>query len=528
MTARVLVVGLDAGDGDLALRLVTDGRLPNLATLLASGAAATFDQPADATYIGAIWPTLMTGCRPEHHRYVSWAALDPASYAVVELGSEQIARAPLWMQLAEQSQRVAVIDVPRFSASRALGPDSLELYEWASHDRVEGLHSWPPHLVDELATTVPRPELGRPADGHPRGYAPCDWTHGGPTGPRTPEQRRALRDAILASVDAKTDLCEQLLDRGEWDLFLTVAAETHCAGHHLWAERTDSGDDDPVVAVYERLDASLGRLVEGAGPDATTVVVFSHAMSANPARAAALEVVLDRIARTSDPRATPTVGVAKWSWARLPRSLRRRLHPAVAGLARRAARGRTIHPDPPIADRASRPYAGAPGAAAVAGVRLNQVGREARGIVRAEDRAATLRLLTDQLLDLVDLDTGRSAVRRVVAADDAPGSFPDDGQPDLLVEWDDRAVGGVLYSPAVGIVTAVTTTARTGDHREGGGLLVAHGPGITPSAKRPNVGPEDVAPTIAALCGVTLRDVDGRPVRALLSADARASSSAPH
>ena len=180
---------------------------------------------------------------------------------------------------------------------------------------------------------------------------------------------------------------------------------------------------------------------------------------------------------------------------------------------------------PAVTDRSQRRYAAAPGAAAVSGVRLNQIGRDARGLVPAEARTATLERLTDHLLDLVDVETGRSAVRRVVNADDVAGRFPDDGLPDLLVEWDDRGRSNMLYSPPLGLLPSPSATVRTGDHREGGGLLIAHGPGIAP-INLTGIAPEDIAPTIAALCGVSLRDVDGHVVQDLVSGRAPASASA--
>jgi predicted AlkP superfamily phosphohydrolase/phosphomutase len=530
-----LVVGLDAGDGDLALELAAEGRLPNLAALAASGAKVFFDQPGGASYIGSIWPTLATGCRPERHRYVSWAAVDPNTYGVVELGPDHIACPPFWSQLAERSQRVAVIDVPRFAASGALGDESVELFGWATHDNTEGPRSWPPERLADAEASVDRPDFGRPRADHPAHFAPCDWTHGGPDRPRSTEQLVSLRDAILASVDSKIEVSRQYLDGGDWDLFFTVAAEPHCAGHHFWdqhagayADGTASPTDigDPLVEVYERIDTGLGWLVDAAGSDATIVVVFSHGMTANAARSEVLDLVLDRIARAGAQRGTTSgVAAAKSVWRRVPRSLRRRLHSTVARIVRRAARRRTLDPDPPIADRSRRRYAAAPGAAAVSGVRLNQIGRDAQGLVPAADRAATLELVTDHLLDLVDVETGRSAVQRVVNADDVAGGFPDDGLPDLLVEWDDRGRGNTLYSPGLGLLPFPSTTVRTGDHRAGGGLLIAHGPGVAPITLT-GIAPEDIAPTIAALCGVLLRDVDGQPVHELVNERALASESA--
>jgi predicted AlkP superfamily phosphohydrolase/phosphomutase len=162
----------------------------------------------------------------------------------------------------------------------------------------------------------------------------------------------------------------------------------------------------------------------------------------------------------------------------------------------------------------------------VTGIRLNQLGREARGLVPFDARQATLKRLSEHVLDLVDVETGRSAVRGVVRADDLAGNFADDGLADLLVEWDDHGRGHAMYSPALGLIPGSITTARSGDHREGGGLMVVRGTGIT-SQQLSGVAPEDLAPTIAALCGVSLTGIDGQPVDALLSRHAPASVSTP-
>src|SRR5262245_66361892 len=60
MPARVLVVGIDAGDADLIDRWVDAGALPEFATATASAARVRLANPLD-TLPGGIWPELMTG-----------------------------------------------------------------------------------------------------------------------------------------------------------------------------------------------------------------------------------------------------------------------------------------------------------------------------------------------------------------------------------------------------------------------------------------------------------------------------------
>jgi predicted AlkP superfamily phosphohydrolase/phosphomutase len=71
-----------------------------------------------------------------------------------------------------------------------------------------------------------------------------------------------------------------------------------------------------------------------------------------------------------------------------------------------------------------------------------------------------------------------------------------------------------IFSPRTGSITGTYRKCRTGDHTSEGLLLVS-GPCIAPGRLRESVSVMDLAPTIAALAGVDLDDVDGRPVASL-------------
>ncbi len=83
--------------------------------------------------------------------------------------------------------------------------------------------------------------------------------------------------------------------------------------------------------------------------------------------------------------------------------------------------------------------------------------------------------------------------------------------PDLFVEWDREALVNLVWSPKIGIVHAPYTNWRTGDHHSSG-LLVAAGPGLPSGALLPEIALEDLAPSLAAQLGVSLDDIDGRPI----------------
>jgi predicted AlkP superfamily phosphohydrolase/phosphomutase len=525
--SRVLVVGFDAGDIVTAARLAADGRMPNLNRLLRAATQIEVEPPSDGTYVTSTWPTLVTGCRSERHRLVSWVRFNPHTYGIEDVRADVSACAPLWTVLGRSGARVAVFDVPRMEADQSLRQEVIQVSEWGTHDRARGPHSWPPGLIEEIVKNFGDQSLGElPADVPPQ-YAPCDWAHGGANGRRTSEELGRLRRALLRAVDAKAEASLHYLADRDWDLFLTVFAEPHCVGHHFWAlhDRDDPGHDpavaeqigDPIAEVYAALDSGLGQLLERAGSDCTTFVIFSHGMGPYLSGSHLLDVVLDRVARHREhaPTSPLAVRAMKRAWRALPAPARRRLHPVAA----RAMRRRSARRGEPVPERTrdwpTRPYFAVPYSSLHGGVRLNVVGREAHGLVPQDSTRAVLTMLTEELLDLINVTTGRPAVRRAIRSENTAGDFALDGFPDLLVEWDRSGPVQTVYSPTIGLVSASSQVARSGDHRPRT-LVLADGPGVRGNARLTGVPAERVAPTIAAMLGCELADADGDPLNELL------------
>jgi predicted AlkP superfamily phosphohydrolase/phosphomutase len=165
----------------------------------------------------------------------------------------------------------------------------------------------------------------------------------------------------------------------------------------------------------------------------------------------------------------------------------------------------------------------------VGGIRFNLQGREPEGILVPGAEAMEFgEQLARDLMALTDPATGRPAVRRVVRTADFCHGAMLDCLPDLLVEWDldlmmvGSATAGSgrgatirLESPRVGLVEAVNTESRTGEHRVDG-LLVARGPGLMPGRLDDGVSVLDLAPTLARIMGCEMPRSDGELVRDLL------------
>jgi predicted AlkP superfamily phosphohydrolase/phosphomutase len=523
----VLYLALDACDAATAQRLATEGRMPTLQHLLIDSAHIETVAPP-GVYASAIWPTFFTGLDPAHHGYFCWKQFSPGTYDDVSTTPDLIAGRPLWERVSDAGGRVAVVDVPHTRAPDAL--NGLMLVEWGCHDRHFGTHSYPVGLVDELNERFGAHPVGtrpQPAPGWDN-FAPSDYAHRAGLH-RTVDEQAALWDDLLEGQERKRRVSLDLLDRGPWDLFVSVLAEAHCTGHQLWSvhDTTHPWHDpatrdrigDPIAEMYARLDASVADHLQRSAPGTTVYVHLSHGMGPRYDGTHLLDDILRRLAVPPHAGARQVVrGTASATIGQLAR--RRPGGWTAAALRKRHARcgePPDLGPDPePVGgDRATRPWFAIPNNMVCGAVRLNVIGREPSGVLApgAAIDAACDRLAR-WLREVVNADTGEPLVTEVMRTESVYERRHGDALPDLLVEWNRRTPVERVWSPRIGLVERAATHWRTGDHTDRG-LLLARGPGIEPGP-RGATGVVDVGTTIAAAAGVTLDDVDGRPVPSLV------------
>jgi arylsulfatase A-like enzyme len=68
-----------------------------------------------------------------------------------------------------------------------------------------------------------------------------------------------------------------------------------------------------------------------------------------------------------------------------------------------------------------------------------------------------------------------------------------------------------VRSPGIGTLEREYRGSRSGDHRNAG-MFFARGPGIAPGTRSQPVSITDFAPSLAALVGMELEDVDGHAI----------------
>src|SRR5690606_24387995 len=257
---KVAMIGLDALDFDRVQAALAD--LPALRRLFERGRVCPLTSPA--THLtSAVWPTFATGRPPGHHGIYYPMQWDPATMSLRRVSAEWLPFEPFWYGLERHGVRTTVLDVPFSLPSRL--EVGTEVANWGSQECLGPLSSNRPEIVRAI-----RARFGR----HPMGEEI-------PVAPTRARLERLRRD-LLAGVDRKAELARHLMRETDWDLFVTVFAEPHRAGHSLWPLPGELGaavPDGALAEVERAVDAALGKVLAGIEARSTAIVVFSvHGM----------------------------------------------------------------------------------------------------------------------------------------------------------------------------------------------------------------------------------------------------------
>jgi predicted AlkP superfamily phosphohydrolase/phosphomutase len=521
--ARVLALAIDAADPALIRQMALTGEMPAMAGFM-QGAAAVPTRAPMGVFVSANWPTIFTATLPDRHHYLCWDQITGGTYSYRETSPMEVRGTPFWETLSAAGKHVAVMDVPHTVVRPVNG---VMVSEWGCHDRHFGTASWPPELAGELSERHGA-HFGTMRNEKRDQFAPCDYRHRA-GGERTDEESVALFEDICAGLELKRAASADLLDRGDWDLFLNVLGESHCVGHQLWHLHDPSHprhdpalaarlDGDPVRSVYRRLDAAVADHLERVGPDDTVYLFFPHGMTAHNDGTHLFDHVLHRLDwGLDDPNGLGRQTRAAAEVARLiPRPVRGHALRAATPLLRARTRESSLEPLPGPQDRR---WFLTPNNTVEGGVRLNLAGREPSGRIHPDDRREVLRWLSERLMELVNVDTGGRVITKCVITDDVYKRSPGDAFADLYVQWERSAPVERVWSPAIGTVAVPYEHWRQGDHVRAG-LVYARGPGIRTGRRRRTIGTENIAPTICAAVGVPLDGVDGRPIESILPSTA--------
>ena len=513
---RLLIVVIDAVEPTLLRRWAADRTLPNIRELIDRGTSG--EVRGVEGLIHSTWPSFYTGLNPAGHGVYRASQLDSGSYEFFRPRDrpDGTGGTPLWTLASDAGRRVAVVDAQLSRLDQNV--NGVHVVGWGDFENPPYATS-PPTLAAEIAAAVGDYPLSDVLD-HRR---------------TTVEEFGHLVASLELGVEKKTALALELLDREDWDLFVHTFTEGHCVGHQCW-HLHDPGSPshdpkvaakigDPVERVYRALDRGVGTVIERAG-DARVLVLSLHGMSSWRGAGMLLDEILYRLDATARPAVEQTPRLRELLYR-----MRVTDNPVYNRVRARRAGERSPYREPRDvlgwADvRASRCFT-VPTGFPVAGIRLNLVGREPEGILRrGSDADAFCEWLSGELLAIVDERTGTPLVAAIRRTEDIYAGPRLDALPDLLVEWNAEPTGTLDHaggrgatvrarSESIGVVVGENRYHRTGDHLPSG-FFVYTGHGVPVGERAEPVELTDFYPTICALLGLPIPEVDGGLIRELV------------
>ncbi len=544
----VIAIGLDAADPNLLEAWMSQGHLPHIDRVRQQGIYGRLHNQinyqggtAEFSATEPLWVTMATGCLPHKTGFWDTTTYDPANYQIgcdpIYGGYDYQEYQPFYA-LGDKA-KVAAFDVP---VTRVVpNVKGTQITGWGGHHPYYPSESQPAELFSTIEAKYGKNPVYRQDNG-------IWWDL---------KYRNWVQDSVRRSIETRAQICCDLLQQDDWDLFIAGFGETHTLGHDLY---NLSQPDSPLYSHcqqnnpagdlmrqgFEQVDRAVGKILDRSPQNAYTVLFAVHGMTANLTDLLGMVFMPEIMYRFNFPgkvalstsdintQAPPVMtrpmrngwSAEVWRLFDEPNPLKRLWQ---NWAPKQLLRGDKHGLNSPHALMEStqalgwmpsvwyRPLWSQMRAFALPAfgdgqIRVNLQGRERDGIVTPAEYDGVCAEITDMLYRLQDGRTKQPLVKQVIRTRTSPlDDDPKLPNPDLLVIWHERATD-VVDSPDFGRIGPIAYN-RPGGHRDNGFLMVS-GPGITPGSELATGGRSvDIGATILNLMGADIpQHFDGKPL----------------
>ncbi len=506
---RVFVIGLDGVPFDLLHEWAMSGHMPNFRRLMEQGTCGGLASTMPPTS-GPSWSSFSTGKNPGKTGIYDFLYRRPDSYVFPPVNARMRDGRSLWRILSDAGKRVGVVNIPiSYPVEEVNG---LLISGWMTPYYAKDF-TYPPELAEEINTNV----------GDYRIYPAETFSE-------------SRKDAFFGACDELLELLTEtnlyLMEKDDWDFFMTVYFDTDRVLHQLWhyldAEhpwRTDDGADRsaPVVEYFTKLDTAVGRLLERAGDDTNVFVMSDHGMG----RASRFVVLNNLLLELGFMKLADDLPTRLKAFAFRNGFTLRNVHKLAdrLGVAKHAEY-KNVYSFDPLLKRFFLSFMNVDWGRTQAysfgrhygSVFLNVAGREPNGAVaRGSEYERVRDEIAEAMLGYIDPELGRPLVGKCIKREEIYSGSHFDEAPDLML---------LPYDPAdiffglsdFGSNRIWDETYRySGMHRETG-VMIGCGPDVRPGARFDDGSVIDLAPTFLHLLGQAVpEDMDGAPLTDILT-----------
>lgn len=498
---RVLVIGLDGATFQVLKPLASQGVMPSVARIMASGACGPL-RSTDPPYTGPGWSTFMTGTNPGKHSHFDIMRRTSDFSGLEPVGYHTLAGTTLWDLADAAGLRTALINMPV-----SYPPPQLNGIVISGALTPPGTRSFthPPGLRDELEREFGPYILDV-------SWAEYDERH-----------REAMVTALEDMMNQHAQVFLWALQRHPWDLAAVVMVTPDRIQHGLWhllgvdrpVPPAHRALHDRILRLYHRVDETVKALVEAAGPETNVLILSDHGFGPLTARVDLNNLLaqVGMLRYRARRHVVDTVG--KWVHAR---GLRRahvasvlRVMGLRGGLVRQVAQGNRLQGPGSVTDW-SRTKAFC---LMTNGIFVNLRGREPQGIVSPGEYEAVRDELVAKLLEVRDPSSGERVIFRVDRREDIyQGPFVEYA-PDLLITGFDERYHFHFF-PTSHYTKAFNRPGPASGNHTYQGVFMATGPDILPGQVS-GARMLDIMPTICALLRLPIpEEVDGQVLTSVL------------
>jgi predicted AlkP superfamily phosphohydrolase/phosphomutase len=460
MSAKILVVGLDAFEPSLVKMWSEEGELPHLAELTKKGRWGYLRSVPNMNSAPA-WSSFATGVNPGKHGIYYFTEIPERTYCRRLVNAGDRKAASFWSYLSQQGLSVGIVNVPISYPAEPVNGFLVAGMD-APNSNAEGF-SYPDGFYSDVAQNLSEPYVIEPMIGSKI---------------REKNYETAMQ-MVRSALKARLEFVNRALLRCPVDVLVTVFTAADVAQHFFWRfmdqghpQYKESVSDEVrnfVKEIYGRLDKAVGELIEVTCPD-LVLLLSDHGAGFNQRGGDFLYEWLVK------------VGLLKeWQIMHKPK-----------WLGPSCSKGTSPWPIlQNVAWRQTRAYA-----VGTDDIYLNLRSRDPLGQVLPASKDKLIEHITDLLEDSVDPVTKEPIIDYIAPAAEIYDGPHTMRAPDITIRWRTKHVLNGIATPGFEpVIPDGPLPLINGGHRLLGTLVVA-GRGIEAKEKLLTASIMDVAPTI--------------------------------
>lgn len=267
---RVLLVGWDGATFDLIRPFVAQGKLPNVARLIAEGVHGPLTTTVPPWTFPA-WSSFMTGKNPGKHGIYDFFRPRHGTYHL-EFVNGSTRKAPsFWKLLSQAGRKVISVSIPCTFPPEPVNGVMISGFDapglGGGGSAVDARGMYPPELCDELNRNV---------GPHPIDSIVYEINRGRPD---------LGVERSLETIRQKAATTKYLMTHKPWDCCMILFGESDGICHHYWKwcdpksplySAEPAGLQDSILKIYQELDKQLGELLALAPADTTLMMMSDH------------------------------------------------------------------------------------------------------------------------------------------------------------------------------------------------------------------------------------------------------------